>query len=94
MNVRGYTSKDYPNLCHWLDARSLSIWKKEHVPQIGYVALADESPIVVGFLRLLEGNSAMLDGLCSNPDASAEKRNEAIDLVVQALLFTARKKWA
>jgi N-acetylglutamate synthase-like GNAT family acetyltransferase len=33
----------------------------------------------------------LIDGLCTNPDASPESRNMAIDTLVQQVLDTARK---
>lgn len=90
MRIRNYDENDYVSLCSWLDARGIKRWTKEHAPKIGYVVCEGSEPVVIGFLRMVEGGSAMLDGLCSNPSINPYRRNDAIDMVVKELIKKAK----
>ncbi len=90
MRLRGYQSTDYSDLCRWLKERALLPWEERYVPAIGYVVF-DETPIVMGFLRMVEGGTCMIDGLCTNPIMSPSMRDRAIDVLVDALMSTARE---
>lgn len=68
----------------------MKAWDKNAFPKVGYVAIWQEQPVVMGFLRLVEGNSAMIDGLCTNPSIPGPIRNEVIDVVVYELIRTAK----
>lgn len=56
------------------------------MPEIGYTAYKDGTPIAVAFLRRCEGQVAILDSLCTNPKAKSEDRHEAIDLLVNKII--------
>lgn len=58
---------------------------------LGEMVFLGDEPIVAGFLRLIQGNYAFLDGLITNPDASPEIRDQAIDLLVTQLINVGKK---
>lgn len=91
MKVTPYTNELYEDLCSWLEARKIKPWEKDFIPKIGYVASYRDAPVAVGFLRQVEGDVYWLDGLCSNPMASAVTRNDAINAVVAALIARAKE---
>lgn len=78
---------DYFN--QWLIARGMEI---DEIPAIGFVAYTRHSPAAMVFLRQVEGNYAILDGLVSNPECSPSERSDAIDRVVQALTDEADRR--
>lgn len=62
----------------------------EHVPEIGFIAKQDTTPIAIGFLRRLEGGFAQIDTLVTNADLNSSTRNEGLSAVVKKLLDTAK----
>lgn len=61
------------------------------IPEIGFIVRnSDGMAIAAGFLRRVEGNIAQIDSYVTNPQASAEDRHNAIDLLTQTLMTTAR----
>lgn len=76
----------------WLIARAQKPPLENEFPAIGYMAFERGEPIAVAFLRNVEGGlAAHLDGLATNPDAPSDMRSEAIDLVVEKIMDTAKK---
>lgn len=91
----------YTQNIHFDDLSAISklrelFYNIENVPQIGYVAYEDnmtrdpDKMIAAGFLRQCEGNYAIFDGLITNPEVAASVRSEAIDMVVECLINTAK----
>lgn len=70
----------------WLKARESYIPPRDELPQIGYVV----DKIAMGFLRRMEGGFAQIDSLVTNPIASPEDRDQALDLIYSTLIDTAR----
>lgn len=62
----------------------------EDMPKVGYITLDGEQVIAAGFLRLIEGDHAMLDALITNPTVKPEDRDQAIDMLVKALIRRAK----
>lgn len=61
--------------------------KVENLPESGFIVYnADQSPIAMGFLRLIEGNYGMLDSYISNPQKPSELRDQALDLITKNLI--------
>lgn len=61
------------------------------LPKIGYIAMLDEEPIAVGFLRRVEGDVvAQIDGLTSNPCFGSIIRHYGITKVLEALVNEAK----
>ena len=79
------------HMCKWLYLRDAYIPSKDEMPAIGYIAYSDNKPVAVAFLRKMEGNHALLDGIASNPDATSEERHQAIDMVMESVVNTAKE---
>lgn len=79
------------HICKWLYLRDAYIPSKDEMPEIGYIAYAHNQPIACAFLRKIEGGHGLLDGIASNPDASPEHRNQAIDIVMESVVNTAKE---
>jgi len=77
-------------LTHWLEQRKCYIPPRDEVPGIGFIAYAGSTPISVGFLRLVEGGFAQIDGLTTNPEAPAQFRDRANDLIAESLISKAK----
>lgn len=88
---------DYNSIFHvkhiydWFKARSLDLQLIDELPVVGSIALYKEIGVAAAFLRTVEPNYAILDGLISNPEALALLRNEGIDLCVQDIIKKAKK---
>lgn len=78
----------YVNL--WLIQREMDPWPIYEFPEIGFITFDGETPIAVAFLRKVEGNFALFDGLITNPKASAEIRNKFIDGLAKAIILKAK----
>jgi len=63
----------------------------EALPKTGFIVRShDGKPIAAGFLRLVEGGTAQLDTLITNPSMTSQERNDGLDLLVQTLIITAK----
>lgn len=92
LTIRPYQPSDYNALIEWLKIRSIKPWNESSIPKIGYVAHVDYLGLIcMGFLRMVEGNSAMIDGLCSNPNMHSHYRDEAIDKLVCRIMDKAQE---
>lgn len=74
----------------WLHKMNLEPYGDVCFPKHGVVAWDHERAIAVGFLRYCEG-IGMLDTFVTNPAASSEARDKALDVVVAALLNKAQE---
>lgn len=84
MNIKPITKAHLDLVNGWLSARSLELPRE--YPAIGFIAYEGTYPIAAGFLRLVEGGTAILDSLVTNPAQSSELRSKSIDLVVENLI--------
>ena len=78
-------------LGRWLEAHGLTRDLCNDLPNIGYMAFHDDSPVAVIFLRLVEGRMGIIDGLCTDPKARPDIRNRAIDLLVERVMERAKE---
>ncbi len=83
--ITKYTPKDYPILCKWYAARKLATPSSDGLSTLGFIA----DNRVAGFLYLTNSNIALIDGLISNPDTSAELRKESLVRLAGTLVDTA-----
>ena len=60
------------------------------LPKIGFIASNGSVHIAAGFLRMVEGGYAQIDTLVSNSILPGHMRDEGIQLVVDALINTAK----
>lgn len=80
----------------WRRARGLADASAEEMPALGYMAYLEEKagddlPIACAFLRKVEGGWGLLEGLCTNPEATPSIRNFTIDLLVKTIIHRAQK---
>lgn len=77
-------------LACWLKLRDKDPSIAFNLPQFGYIVYHQSMPIAVAFLRQIEGDMGMFEGLCSNPEAEPQLRSDAIDALIGQLIETAR----
>ena len=81
-------------LLEMLDLRQYPSVKKvtkKSLPKIGYIALLNNQPIAVGFLRRVECDEmAQIDGLTSNPMFGSLLRHEGLRQVVDRIIQDAK----
>lgn len=70
----------------WREQRSLHPIVKEDLPSFGLII----DDVAAMFLRQCEGGIAMIDSVVSNPHASGDKRNEALDILFQEMIAAAK----
>lgn len=75
----------------WLSARNMSNAVLDELPEIGLIAFEQDMPICCGFLRQIEGNLGLFDGLCSNPGIDKARRHLALDFLVQEIVLIAKE---
>lgn len=61
------------------------------LPKLGFVCEDDTGVIAAAFLRMVEGNCALFDGLVTDRARGSLERNEAIEIVVQAVIRCAKE---
>jgi hypothetical protein len=80
-------------LLDWLEKRKIQIPNSIEVPKLGYlIRTKDSGPVVMGFLRVCEGNVGMIDSLVSNPDIEPAIRDRAMDFLILRLMAAAKRK--
>ena len=81
----------YAPLCEILTKHGHPVPSEDEIPAVGWVAMNNEYIVAIGFLRRMEGNHALLDGLTTNPEASPEARHLGLTGVVTALIKSAKE---
>ena len=84
------SNKHQSLLINLLDLRTLPYSVLDNLPVLGLIALEDNKPIALGFLRRVEGNYGMLDSYITNPLESKELRHEALDGITSKLIILAK----
>lgn len=85
MRIRLYNPNEHlGQIKAWLSARSLAFDAAE-LPELGLIV----DNVAVGFMRRCEGGVGIFDSYLSNPDATAEERNAALDEITAGLIKTA-----
>lgn len=92
LTVKYFDHDDLSHLNDWLRAREHKPSEMSDLPAVGFVASDGDFRIATCFLRRCEGNYGILDGLATNPEASSELRNAAIDAVVSAICDEAKQR--
>lgn len=77
-------------LC-WLKHREAYIPIAQEMPKVGVMVYIDGTAVSACFLRMVEGGTAILDGLATNPESSSANRHEAIEAAVKSLIDTAKR---
>lgn len=85
MAIKRFGLKHIKIMQEWLDQRGIHLPDHEQLPDFGLVAYDGETPVAMGFLRLAEGNYAILDGLITNPTSSPLTRDASLDELVVAI---------
>lgn len=82
MFVRQFdASTDLVAVHAWLAARGLSSELAADLPAVGFVV----PDIACAFIRGVEGNCCIMDSLASNPEAPAEARHAALEMLFSAV---------
>lgn len=94
MQLDDYDHEEHAKyLREWLLFYGRDLKVLEELPEIGTLVSGEkEGPIVAAFLRQVEGNYVMLDGLIANPKIRGRSRSHAIDLAVEGVLRRAKKR--
>lgn len=80
------TAEHESDLNDLLKLRELNSYN-HYIPEVGFcVYRRKKVPVSYVFIRKIEGNSAMLDSMISNPSISPELRNKANDMLINAAL--------
>lgn len=81
------------HISRWLRYRELDPKLVDGVPHLGYIAISDTGiGVAAGFLRMCEGNYAIIDGFITNPTCRPSDRNEALNLVTAKLVSVAKER--
>jgi hypothetical protein len=87
ITVRAYDPrKDYETLTVWWDGHGVEHTPDNLLPAFGLVVPG----VCAGFLYQTDSDLALIEGLISNPETSAQIRDEALDDLVTALCVQAR----
>lgn len=92
MKIIKYTKQYKKEIEHWLALRNLPLTGAEDLPKIGLMVTHDERLVACGFLRKCEGKYLLLDSYCTNPQVSAELRNQALDILTESLILLAKSQ--
>lgn len=80
--MRRYCPSDYDEVCAWYEARGMNPPDRSMLPQVGYIVPG----VAAGWLCQTDCDLAFLDGYVTHPEASKERRHDALDAITGALL--------
>ncbi len=86
--VRKYRDQDYPVLCKWFKDREMLHPDKWFFSDIGFIV----EGIGAGFLYTTNSGIAHVDGYITNKEANYQDRQDAIESITRAIIFTAIEK--
>lgn len=92
MKLVEYKCQHFPLLVELLKANKSHIAHAvtlNNMPETGFIVF-DVTPVAMGFLRKVEGGAGMIDTLVTDPKASSELRHNAINLIVDELMKSAK----
>lgn len=90
MKVKSFSIEMFPLLQDWLTRHGHIDIALDELPALGYAVCSDTGiPLAMGFLRLAEGNMAIIDSLVSKPNCKPSEVSEAIDTLFEKLLQVA-----
>jgi len=75
----------------WLRARDVLPSPMDDLPAIGYIVKHEDKIIATAFLRRIEGNIGLFDGLATNPKMASEIRHHAIELLIKKVFKIAKE---
>jgi len=87
IGIRRYTSQDYEALSSWYHKRNVNSVQESYIPKIGFVI----EGIAMGFLMQTDANLGILEPFISNPEASKEDRDMALNVILELLTRTAKE---
>lgn len=83
--IRRYEDSDYEQISSWQHARGLNMPESGYLSNIGFIIPNKAS----GFLYTTNSNICHLEMLIANPSINKKDRDEALDLIVTAVIDTA-----
>lgn len=89
ISIEPYDIKYLQDIDSWLHKREMKVPLND-IPKIGFVALLKGTPIAAGFLRQCEGGHGILDSFVTDPEAPANDRHIAMDMLTNQLVTSAR----
>jgi hypothetical protein len=91
MEIQLYTPKLYSTLEFWWAVHKWPAVPQEALPSTGLVVVGPNGPICAGFLYSTDSSLAWLEWVVGNPLCDKILRDEALDLLIPALLAEAHK---
>jgi hypothetical protein len=79
--LREFTHSDLEQINDWYEAQHFGTIELSNLPKFGLV----EPGVAAGFLYQTDSDFAILEGFVSNPGSDRKVRNEALDILTDAL---------
>lgn len=86
MEIRPYTSSEYPLICSWWQARDWPIISPECLPKHGILV----GNYCAGFVYTTDSSLAWIEWIVSNPATDSKERNQAMDILIDSLIGKCR----
>jgi hypothetical protein len=90
MTVAAFNPEHYTSVVGLWRARAFPPLPPEALPPTGCCIMKGNCLIAAGFLYLSDSTIAWTEWLTTNPDAAAQERHEALDLIIEYLETSAR----
>lgn len=85
--LKEFHESDYEEMKSWYNKRNEDCIPIHFLPKVGFII----PNICVGFLYQTDGKFGLIENFITNPDADKKDRHEALDLLIQKLLDTAKE---
>jgi hypothetical protein len=86
--LRRYLNTDYETVKVWADMRKFPLLPQEYLPVTGFI----HEGFCVGFLYKTDSKIAWLEWVISNPFSDSEKRNSAMNEIIEELAKDAKEQ--
>ena len=81
----------YPILGYWWSQLHLPLIPKKYLPPTGRIVIDGEKYICAAFLYLSDGGVASIGHVVADPECRGEKRSEALDLVIEEMIYLTKQ---
>ena len=86
VNVINYDHEEHEYLLEFIAAKN-GITSNGIIPsKIGFIGIVDNYPIAFGFLRDVDGQYGIIEGIMTDPDRSPARRHHALSAVINFLI--------
>lgn len=91
MEAKPYKPENHSILASWWVGHGWNPVPQDHLPEIGFISWKNTTPIAAGFLYKTDSKFGVMEWLLADIKSDTADRDQALDLVLQALFNAAKE---